>query len=189
MAKIVLFASGSGSNVENIVSYFRNNDRVTIAKVITNNKEAYVLERCKKLRVQAEYHSKEALNSSEFLGELQLLDPDLIVLAGYLLKIPAAWVTAFENKILNVHPALLPKYGGKGMYGAHVHRAVIASKEKESGITIHYVNEHYDEGAIIAQYAVSLNENETAESLAEKIHELEHQYYPQVIETLLNDAH
>ena len=188
MSKIVLFASGSGTNVENIVRYFQSNSEVEITFVFTNKKDARVLERCKELEVSAAYLSKEALKSKAFLDMLQQLNPELIGLAGYLLKIPEPWISAFQERIINIHPALLPKYGGKGMYGAHVHEAVIAAREKESGITIHYVNEHYDEGAIIAQYALEVSPQDTPLSLAEKIHGLEHEYYPKVIEKLLAHA-
>ena len=188
MSKIVLFASGSGTNVENIVRYFQSHSEVEITFVFTNKKEARVLDRCKELEVSAAYLSKEALKSTAFLAMLQQLNPDLIVLAGYLLKIPEPWIAAFQERIINIHPALLPKFGGKGMYGAHVHEAVIAAGEKESGITIHYVNEHYDEGTIIAQYAVEISPQDTPSSLAEKIHGLEHAYYPKVIEKLLTHA-
>ncbi len=188
MPKIVLFASGSGSNVENIISYFQESSSVEVAFVFTNKQEAGVLERCKRLGVPAAYLNKEALDSPAFLEMLKNLNPNLIVLAGYLQKIKADWVSAFSGRIINIHPALLPNYGGKGMYGMNVHQAVIQAKEKESGISIHYVNEHYDQGALIAQYTVSVDPQDTAERLAHKVQALEHRYFPAEIEKLLQHA-
>jgi len=188
MPKIVLFASGSGSNVENIIRYFQESPSIEVAFVFTNKQEAGVLERCKRLGVPAAYLNKAALDSPAFLEMLKNLNPNLIVLAGYLQKIKADWVTAFSGRIINIHPALLPNYGGKGMYGMNVHEAVIQAKEKESGISIHYVNEHYDQGALIAQYTVSIDAQDTAEQLAQKVQALEHRYFPAEIEKLLQHA-
>ena len=154
MPKIVLFASGSGSNVENIIRYFQESPSIEVAFVFTNKQEAGVLERCKRLGVPAAYLNKAALDSPAFLEMLKNLNPNLIVLAGFLQKIKADWVTAFAGRIININPAMLPNYGGKGMYGMNMHEAVIQAREKESGISIHYVNEHYDQGALIAQYTV-----------------------------------
>jgi len=188
MPKIVLFASGSGSNVENIIRYFQESSSVEVAFVFTNKQEAGVLERCKRLGVPAAYLNKAALDSTVFLEMLKNLNPNLIVLAGYLQKISADWVEAFAGRIINIHPALLPNYGGKGMYGMNVHQAVIQAKEKESGISIHYVNEHYDQGALIAQYTVSVDAQDTPEQLAQKVQALEHRYFPEEIEKLLQHA-
>ena len=188
MPKIVLFASGSGSNVENIIRYFQESPSIEVAFVFTNKQEAGVLERCKRLGVPAAYLNKAALDSPAFLEMLKNLNPNLIVLAGFLQKIKADWVTAFAGRIINIHPAMLPNYGGKGMYGMNVHEAVIQAREKESGISIHYVNEHYDQGALIAQYTVSVDPQDTPEQLAQKVQALEHQYFPMEIKKLLHDA-
>lgn len=186
MKEIVLFASGSGSNVENIAHYFASSSKIKISCVLTNNPDAPVLERCRRLKIPALYFNRDAFSkSSVVLDLLNSLQPDLIVLAGFLWKIPVELVKAFPNKIINIHPALLPKYGGKGMYGAHVHEAVKAAEEKETGITIHYVNEHYDEGAIIFQSTTALQKEDTAASIAEKVHALEYQHFPKVIEDIL----
>ena len=172
MPKIVLFASGSGSNVENIIRYFQESPSIEVAFVFINKQEAGVLERCKRLGVPAAYLNKAALDSPAFLEMLKNLNPNLIVLAGFLQKIKADLVTAFAGRIINIHPAMLPNYGGKGMYGMNVHEAVIQAREKESGISIHYVNEHYDKGALIAQYTVSVDPQDTPEQLAQKVQAL-----------------
>ena len=185
MKKIVLFASGNGSNAENIILHFKNIEQTKVIAVFSNNPEAKVLDRAKSQLVATFTFNKLELLEGQVLEKLQQLQPDLIVLAGFLLKFPEAIINAFPNKVINVHPALLPKYGGKGMYGMHVHQAVLANKEKETGITIHYVNEHYDEGEFIFQKAVSIESCTTAEEIAAKIHELEMCYFPQVIEDLL----
>ncbi|NHF58893.1 phosphoribosylglycinamide formyltransferase [Flavobacteriaceae bacterium TP-CH-4] len=184
--RIVLFASGSGSNVENIVRYFRDRPDITIAMVLTNKSDAKVLERCNTLNISALYFNRAAFSKSDgVLDILKGLKPDLIVLAGFLLKIPQNLIDYFPNKIINIHPALLPKYGGKGMYGKHVHRAVKEQGEKETGITIHYVNKDYDEGAIIYQAKTALSEEDTVETIAQKVHALEYEHFPRVIERLL----
>ncbi len=187
--RIVLFASGSGSNVENIAHYFKNKPNITIAMVLTNKKEAHVLDRCNRLNISAMYFNKAAfLKTDGVLRVLQGLEPDLIVLAGFLLKIPQNLLDHFPNKIINIHPALLPKYGGKGMYGHHVHEAVKAQGEKETGITIHYVNENYDEGAIIHQAKTEILESDGVATIAQKVHELEHIHFPKVIEEVLTNS-
>ena len=183
---LVLFASGSGSNVENIASHFREDPRIRIKGVLSNNPGAGVVDRCKRLGLPLFCFNRPAYQQLEgLLRLLKGLEPDLIVLAGFLWKIPGELVRDFPGKIINIHPALLPRFGGKGMYGMHVHRAVIDSGEKESGITVHFVNEAYDEGAIILQKKVAVTPGESPESLAGKIHELEYEYYPQVIGKLL----
>lgn len=186
MKKIVLFASGNGTNAENIMAFFSHSDAVEVAALFCNNKEAKVLEKASKFDVPTHLFSKEELNSETVLTKLLEINPDLIVLAGFLLKFPAHIVAAYPDKIINIHPALLPKYGGKGMYGMHVHRAVLANNEKETGITIHYVNEQYDEGEFIFQKTVTIEDCKTAEEIAYKIHELEQQFFPSVILQVLN---
>ncbi len=187
MKRIILFASGSGSNVENIVTYFSGHPDITISCVLTNKRDAYVLDRCNKLGVPALHFNKAAFtNSPLVLQTLQCLRPDLIVLAGFLLKIPSDFVKAFPGKIINIHPALLPKYGGKGMYGKHVHTAVKAHGESETGITIHYVNEHYDEGGIIRQFKVKISEEDSVDQITNKVQSLEYRYFPQVIEEIIS---
>jgi phosphoribosylglycinamide formyltransferase-1 len=172
--------------VENISDFFSEDPRVVISGVLCNNPGAGVVDRCKRLKLPLFCFNRPAFEQGEGLaGTLHGLEPDLIVLAGFLWKIPEWLVKAYPNRIINIHPALLPKFGGKGMYGMHVHRAVVESDETESGITIHFVNEAYDEGAIIAQEKIRVTQGETPESLAEKIHELEYRHYPPVIASLL----
>jgi len=186
MKRIVLFASGSGSNVENIVKYFTGHSNITISCVLTNKRDAYVIDRCNKLGIPAIYFNKAGFkDASLVLQILNCIEPDLIVLAGFLLKIPSDLVKAFPGKIINIHPALLPKYGGKGMYGKHVHTAVKAQGESETGITIHYVNEDYDEGAIIRQFKVGISEGDTVDQITTKVQSLERSHFPRVIEDLL----
>ncbi len=187
MKKIVLFASGSGSNVENIVKYFEKDDAVEISKVYCNNPNAYVIDRCVGLSVPCRVFSRsEFRDNMVILDELRSLNPDLIVLAGFLWLVPSEYIEAFPDKIINIHPALLPKYGGKGMYGAKVHQAVVENKELESGITIHYVNEHYDEGQVVKQACCEISSTDTPDDVARKVHELEYLYFPATIEQLLN---
>lgn len=187
MKNIVLFASGSGSNVENIVQFFQDKPNVTIAGVLTNKRDAKVLDRCNKLNVNGLYFNKHAFYSSDcVLGILESMKPDLIILAGFLWKIPEKLIQKYPNKIINIHPALLPKYGGKGMYGMQVHEAVKKDRASETGITIHYVNENYDEGAIIHQVKTTVLPEDTPELIAHKVHELEYEHFPKVIERLLS---
>ena len=185
MKKIVIFASGSGTNAENIIKHFKNKNTGTVVSVFTNNPKAFVIERAKNFQVPTEIFNKEELLEGKVLQKINALQPDLIVLAGFLLKFPENIVAQYPDKIINIHPALLPKYGGKGMYGSNVHKAVVENKEKETGITIHYVNENYDEGNIIFQKKVTVLVTDTPEVVAEKIHALEQQYFPIVIEDLL----
>ncbi len=186
MKKMVLFASGNGSNAEEIIKYFKNNGQGTVIAVCSNNLDAKVLERAQNHNIDTMVFSKSELNQGLVLQELKKLNPDLIVLAGFLLKFPEEIVKKFPNKIINIHPALLPKYGGKGMYGMNVHRAVLENNENETGITIHYVNEHYDEGAIIFQKKVTILDCKTPEEVAEKVHQLEHKHFPMIISEVLN---
>jgi len=185
MKRILIFASGSGTNAENIIKYFGSRTTGTVVAVFSNNSNATVLDKAKKLGVPAIVFSREELNTGKVLRNVADFQPDLIVLAGFLLKFPENLIEAYPNRIINIHPALLPKFGGKGMYGMHIHKAVVENKEKETGISIHYVNENYDEGNIIFQQNVALSENDTPESVAEKIHALEQQHFPGVIEKLL----
>ena len=184
MIRIAVFASGSGTNAENIINYFNKHHSVKVVYVLTNNKNAGVIKRADRLEITLKIFSKKELFSDEFIQFLKK-EADFIVLAGFLLKIPSRIITLFPNKIINIHPALLPKYGGKGMYGSHVHKAVVENKEKESGITIHYVNDNYDEGAIIFQESVPLTEMDTADDVAAKIHVLEQKNFPKVIEKVI----
>ncbi|MBF4470779.1 phosphoribosylglycinamide formyltransferase [Flavobacterium sp. HJJ] len=185
MKRILIFASGSGTNAENIIKYFGNGEIGKVAAVFTNNAAATVLDKAKKLDVPTVIFSKEELNSGKVLQNVIQFEPDLIVLAGFLLKFPDDLIETYPNRVINIHPALLPKFGGKGMYGMHIHKAVVENKEIETGITIHYVNENYDEGNIIFQQHVSLFESDTPETVAAKIHELEQKHFPEVIEKLL----
>jgi phosphoribosylglycinamide formyltransferase-1 len=182
MHKIAIFASGSGTNAENIIRYFSQNKQAEISLVLANKPDAYVLKRAEKLGVPSFYFPNSFFkNDKEVAAFLANYKIDFLVLAGFLLKIPAGLSERFAHRIINIHPALLPKYGGKGMYGMRVHEAVIANKEKESGISIHYVNENYDEGEIIFQAKTTISKEDTAENLAKKIHQLEYKYYPKVI--------
>jgi phosphoribosylglycinamide formyltransferase-1 len=185
MKKIVLFASGNGTNAENIMTYFDTSNAVSVVGVFTNNSEAKVIERAKKFKVPTFVFNKSALSDDTVLNQLKQLQPDLIVLAGFLLKFPMHIINEFPNKVINIHPALLPNYGGKGMYGIHVHQAVLENKEKETGITVHYVNEHFDEGEFIFQTNVNIENCKTAEEIAQKIHELEMEHFPNVIERFI----
>jgi len=185
MKRLTIFASGSGSNAENIINYFKNNKTTKVIQVLTNNKNAKVIDRCKRLNVSSITFNKEDLYTSDKVLKHLLDTTDYIVLAGFLWKIPEKIIKNFEHKIINIHPALLPKYGGKGMYGKHIHKKVLENKESKTGITIHFVNENYDEGAIIFQKEVPLSNTETLESIQEKIHQLEMENFPKVIERTL----
>jgi phosphoribosylglycinamide formyltransferase-1 len=182
MKRLVILASGSGSNAENIIQYFKNSTEISVEAVLSNRKNAGVFERCDRLGVACHYYTKDDFTTKETVLSFLTNTADYIILAGFLLKIPASIVAAFPNKIINIHPALLPKYGGKGMYGMHVHTAVKEHQEKETGITIHYVNEYYDDGAIIFQAKTSLSSTDTPEDIAQKIHVLEYQHFPRIIE-------
>ena len=186
MKRLSIFVSGNGTNLQRIAEYFADNKDVEIANVVCNNPQAYSIERAKKLGIPLRMITRQDFKSEAFVEELQSLGIDLIVLAGFLWKVPEALIKAFPKRIVNIHPALLPKYGGKGFYGEHVHEAVVAAKEAQSGITVHYVNELYDSGEIILQARVSLDENETPDSLAVKIHQLEQAYFPVAIEQVLH---
>ena len=188
MKRIVIFASGSGTNAENISRFFKQSEVESVVHIVTNNKNAKVIDRAKILKIKSLIFSKkELLEEGELLKFLKK-EADIIVLAGFLWKIPQHIVSAFPNKIINIHPALLPKFGGKGMYGMNIHKSVIESKEKETGITIHYVNEKYDDGAIIFQVKTSVLPSETAEDVAKKIHQLEYEHFPRVIEAIIKSS-
>lgn len=188
MKRIVIFASGSGTNAENLIKFFHNRDNASVIQVLTNNPHAKVIDRCNNLKTSCLAFNRTAFyKTTHVLDILKNSNPDIIVLAGFLWKFPEVILNAFPNKVINVHPALLPKYGGKGMYGMHVHNAVVANNETETGITIHYVNEHYDEGAIIFQAKCEVLKSDSTEDVAAKIHELEMEHFPKVVEKLLND--
>ena len=187
MKRLAIFVSGGGTNLQRIAEYFAPNEEVELACVVSNNKEAYANQRAKNLGIPLLLVDKPYFTSDQFVERMKNLDIDLIVLAGFLWLIPQGIIDAFPNKIINIHPALLPKYGGKGFYGHHVHEAVVAAHEKESGITIHYVNEHYDSGNIIFQKKVALSPTDTPDDVAAKIHILEQENFPVVIEKLLFD--
>jgi phosphoribosylglycinamide formyltransferase-1 len=186
MKKILMFASGGGSNVRAILDYFGDQEGVEFPFVLTNNPKAGVIDIAKAYGVDVMLINKDILAQAHFIDTIDYYKPHLIVLAGFLWKIPDYMIAAYPNKIINIHPSLLPKYGGKGMYGHHVHEAVIANGEKVSGITIHMVNEQYDEGTILLQKEVKVSKADTAQSLAKKVLALEHEFYPKVIESLLN---
>jgi phosphoribosylglycinamide formyltransferase-1 len=184
--KIAIFASGSGSNAENIYNYFSKRDDVEICIIISNKSDAYVHDRAARLGLKSITLSKaEIENEQVLLGVLRESQADLIVLAGFLLMIPSFLVKAYEDRIVNIHPALLPKFGGKGMYGDRVHKAVIEAGEKESGITIHLIDEKYDEGKTVFQAKCAVNEGDTPDDVASKVHALEYEYFPKVIDTLV----
>ena len=185
MKRLVIFASGAGSNAENIMRYFAENPSVQVAAIFTNKSTAGVLARAEKYGVETIVFSKEELNDGSVGDEVNKINPHLIILAGFLLKFPDDIIANYPNKIVNIHPALLPKYGGKGMYGMHVHRAIVNNKETETGITIHYVDGHYDEGDIIFQQSVTLDGDETCEEISSKVQQLEHECFPTIIEQLL----
>ena len=183
---IAIFASGSGSNTENIIRYFRENEAIQVSLVLSNRSDAYVLERAHRLGVPCNVFPKEDwMAGDEILAVLQEYHIDFVVLAGFLVRVPDLLLHAYPNKIINIHPALLPKFGGKGMYGDRVHEAVVAAGEKESGITIHYINERYDEGNIVFQAACPVRPPDSPEDVAKKVHALEYEHFPRVIERVL----
>lgn len=185
--QLVIFASGSGSNAMNVIAYFSNKPSIQVAAVFCNNPKAGILEKIKSTAVPIVLFDKQQFQNPEtFLTLLNQYQPDCIALLGFLWKVPSYLIAAYPQQIVNLHPALLPKYGGKGMYGHHVHEAVKLAGESETGISIHYVNERYDEGKLIAQFKTKLHANDTVESIAQKIHELEQQYVPTVIESVFS---
>ncbi len=187
MKKIVVFASGGGSSAENLYLYFSKKPNAKVLKLYCNNPEAGVLKRNRINSLEKLLFNNDELNSGKILEDLKKLSPDLIVLAGFLKKIPEKIIDHFRNKIINIHPSLLPKYGGKGMFGINVHKAVIENNEQYSGFTIHYVNKNYDEGDIIFQKKITRNTEDPVD-LAKKILVEEHKYYPQIVENILNES-
>ena len=186
--KLAIFASGSGSNAQNICNYFANHPDVKVVLICTNRPDAFIVKRAKKLNIPITFITKTELNNFSGLHKkLQAAKIDIIILAGFLLKLPTIMVEKYPNRILNIHPSLLPKYGGKGMYGNNVYKAVLENKEIESGISIHFVNQNYDEGKIILQEKCSVSANETLETLTVKIHQLEQKYFPFTIEKVLKN--
>jgi phosphoribosylglycinamide formyltransferase-1 len=189
MVRIAIFASGSGSNAENIANYFRGNEAIDVSLILSNKKDAYVLERARKLGIESfTFSGNEFGTSDKIVNLLKSKNIDFIVLAGFLLRVPENLLKAYPHKIINIHPALLPKFGGKGMYGDNVHKAVVESKERESGITIHYIDENYDEGDIIFQAKCLVLPEDTYEDVARKVHMLEYKHFPVVIENILANS-
>lgn len=187
MKSIAIFASGSGTNAENIGQYFELHPHINIGLILTNNPNAFVLKRAEKMGVKSMVFNREDFyRTTGVLNELLNQKVDLIVLAGFLWLVPPQIVAAYPNRIINIHPALLPKYGGKGMYGDFVHQAVSRAGEEKTGITIHYVNDHYDEGDIIFQKSVQINAGEDPDLIAQKVHALEYEYFPKVIADIIN---
>lgn len=186
MNRMAIFGSGSGTNAENILEYFKDNKNIQVLVVLSNKDEAEIIKKAHRFGVTTISFTKdEFYNSDKILKQLLALKINLIVLAGFLWLIPKSLIAAFPKRIINIHPALLPKYGGKGMYGHKIHEEVINNKEIESGITIHYIDELYDKGEIIFQARCKIEESDTAYSVENKIKQLEHKYYPQVIENIL----
>ena len=183
--RIIFFASGSGTNVENIIKYFHGNKAVKITLILTNNPNAGVVRRAEKLKKPLMLFSKRELFDQSLLRKIITINPDLIILAGFLLKIPKEFVKSFPKRIINIHPALLPKFGGKGMYGNRVHQSVKDAGEQITGITIHLVNEYFDQGEIIFQASVDIASQDSVEEIANKVHKLEYTYYPKLINKLL----
>lgn len=188
MKNLIIFASGAGTNAREIICHFQLSGKARVKMLVCNNPKAGVLEIARKENIPTLLITRSSFyEPNEISGLLACLRPDLIVLAGFLWKIPEEMVRAFPDKIVNIHPALLPKYGGKGMFGSNVHKAVINAGDKQSGITIHLVNEQYDEGKIILQQQCPVEAEDTAESLAQKVHQLEYKWYAETIEKLLFD--
>lgn len=184
---IAIFASGNGTNAENIIRYFSGNTNVSTRLVLTNKADAFVIKRAEKLGVRSVvFNANDLKNGTMVDSILENEKINLIILAGFLLKVPDRIVAKYRGRIINIHPALLPKYGGKGMYGSHVHQAVINASEKESGITIHLVDEVYDNGEVLFRAKCPVLPEDTADTLAEKIHQLESEFFPQIIENYIN---
>lgn len=188
MKRIAIFASGSGSNAQKIIEHFTDKSDIEVSLVLSNNNDAYVLERASTLNVPVYVFDRQIFYKSNQVHDiLRDTGVDFIVLAGFLWLVPNNILRGWQGRIINIHPALLPKFGGKGMYGDKVHQAVIEAGEKETGISIHYVNEKYDEGEIIFQYRFNILAGDTPESIAERIHQLEHKYFPKVLERLVRE--
>lgn len=187
MKKIAIFASGNGSNAENIIKYFQSSEQIKVISVASNNPSAQVLLRSKKHSIDTFVFNKNELNNGIVLKKLKKLKVDFIVLAGFLIKIPLNMITTYKNKIINIHPSLLPLHGGKGMFGINVHKKVFESKDTETGITIHFVNHSYDKGAVIFQAKCGLRPNTPPKQIQKKVHKLELKFFPIIIENLLNE--
>jgi phosphoribosylglycinamide formyltransferase-1 len=185
MHSLIIFASGKGSNAQAIIDYFKQNPIARVALIITNKADAGVLDIAKNENISSIIINRQSLQENLLLDQINNYDPSLIILAGFLWKVPDTVTQAYRNKIINIHPALLPEHGGKGMYGHHVHNSVIASGKKETGITIHYVDEVYDSGDVILQARCPVLSSDNTDSLADRIHRLEHYFFPRTIEFLL----
>lgn len=189
MKNIAVFVSGSGTNCENIIRHFRHSDAARVALVVSSRADAYALERAARLGVPSQVMTAAALRDEErVLAVLRSYDIHFIVLAGFLLMVPPFLVRAYAGRMVNVHPALLPKYGGKGMYGRHVHQAVRRSGDAATGITVHWVSEEYDSGDIIAQFSVPISANDSVDDIASKVHELETAHFPRVVEQVITSS-
>ncbi len=187
MRNIAIFASGSGTNAENLINYFSNRNTAKVTLILSNKREAFVLKRAAALKVRSVFFDRKELYVTEkVLRYLLLYKIDFVVLAGFLWLIPGNILNLYQGRIINIHPALLPRYGGKGMYGPRVHEEVIKNRDPESGITIHYVNEYYDEGDIIFQARCRVDPADTVDSLAEKVHALEYDHFPEIVEELVS---
>lgn len=187
MKRIAVFASGNGTNTEGIVNYFEDSELARVSVIFCNRKNAGVVDRARLLGVRCIVFGKDALQNGEVLAKLKEHRIDMIVLAGFLLKVPSEILQKYPDRVINLHPALLPDYGGEGMYGMHVHEAVVENEEEETGITIHYVNDDYDEGEIIFQETVEVDYEDTPEDVQYKVQQLEHKHYPEVIEYVIKD--
>lgn len=187
MKRIAIFGSGAGTNADRILKHFEESELARVHLVLTNRKNAGIIDKARKYGLPAMVFSPEQLQNGSVLEKLRAHKIDLIVLAGFLKKIPIHIIEAFPNRIINIHPALLPDYGGEGMYGMNVHKAVVENEEFETGITIHFINEDYDEGEIIFQETVEVDPDDSPEDVAYKVQELEHRHYPEVIEWVLTE--
>ncbi len=183
--RLAVFVSGGGTNLENIINYFSADEQVEVSMVVSNKADAYALQRAKNHGIPNVVISRKQFTEEEATVMAAVKDCDFIILAGFLVKVPDYLIDAYPKRIINIHPALLPKYGGKGMYGHHIHEAVKAAGEKETGITIHFVNNELDAGEHIAQFKVALSDKDTADTIAAKIHELEQAHFPKVIESVI----
>jgi len=186
MKKIAIFSSGNGSNAENIIKYFKQNNKIKVELILSNRPGANVLTRAKNHNVDTFVFTKSSLNKGSALKELNIKKIDFIVLAGFLLKIPEGIIGYYKDKIVNIHPSLLPLYGGKGMYGIHVHKKVFEAKETKSGITIHFATKKYDDGAVIFQAQCPIDSCRDPKDIQKKVHKLEMKFFPRIIETLID---
>ena len=183
--KIILLISGKGTNAINIINYFQNSDSIEVSLILSNNKDSPIFEKIKEYNVPSKFFDLKDFDGEVF-EKIKNINPDLIVLAGFLKKISLKYIQFFSKKIINIHPSLLPKYGGKGMYGMHIHKKVIESNDNETGITIHFVSDEYDSGEIIFQKKLTINKDDNAALIEKKVHNLEYKYYPKIIASLLH---